>query len=97
MEENNNQNFNGTSPNKAFVPCKNNRSCAGCYAYDDDLWKGWCALGFEVKQIDRKEQKAYPYGKGKQYITIKSKPAQPCTKPMTEREYVKQWRLRHCA
>lgn len=80
------------------VPAKNNRTCAGCYAYEDGLGLfsgGVCKLGFAVKQIPKGERKATQYGKGKTWIVTRCKPAEPCTKPMTERDEVIQFRLRH--
>jgi len=69
---------------------KNCRTCGGCWAYDDSAGNKFsanCVLGFKVEQLPPGNRPSARMGGG-DYWTFICKPAEPCLKPLTSREYV---------
>jgi len=74
---------------------RRNRTCNGCYAYNQSsLWTGSCALGFMVEQLPKDGMHCGRFGGG-EYWTVHCKPAEPCMKPKTSREYTSAFSIRH--
>jgi hypothetical protein len=95
MKNNKENKNNCAKPMLAAVPkLIKAKSCGGCWAYEDvSFCKGSCVLGFNVEQLG-KNPVAGKFGGG-QYWSVYCKPAEPCMKPKTSREYVTAFKARH--
>lgn len=74
---------------------KKARTCAQCHAYNEStIWHGYCILGFDVVQLPKGEHHVSRESQG-DYWTVLCKPAEPCLKPTTIRQYVAAFKERH--
>jgi len=75
---------------------KKAKKCSGCWAYDDSGAYGTpnCVLGFNIKNIDDGKPDIGRMGGG-QYWPFYCRPAEPCLKPTTSRQYVEAMKLKH--
>lgn len=66
------------------------KSCLGCDAMEMGIgMSNYCTLGYKTEPC---ETVGGFYGKAKQAITCKIKPAEPCPKPRTVKEFLRLWR-----
>lgn len=93
---------------EAELKLKNCKTCVGCYAYENGTsgHYGYCVLGFDViqlispfsKNLQPTDEK-YHCGRTSigEYWTFLCKPGEPCLKPMTIKNYLRAFKLRHPA